>query len=59
MRITKQFLKLANEAEYDRAFRMAEHGEKEAYRTGEPQAVMAEFFKVRRARKSGSGLEAS
>ena len=59
MRITKQFLKLANEAEYDRAFRMAEYGEKEAYRTGEPQAVMAEFFKVRQARKSERGLDIS
>lgn len=59
MRITKQFLKLANEAEYDRAFRMAEYGEREAYRTGEPQAVMAEFFKVRRARKTNGGSTTS
>ena len=52
MRITKKYLKLANEAEYDRAFRMAEHGEREAYLTGEPQAVMEEFFAIRKARKS-------
>lgn len=59
MRITKQFLKLANETEYDRAFRMAECGEKEAYRTGEPQAVMAEFFEVRQARKLERDIDVS
>ncbi|MFT5113454.1 MAG: enoyl-CoA hydratase [Parasphingorhabdus sp.] len=52
MRLTKKYLKLANEAEYDNAFRMAEHGEREAYLTGEPQVVMEEFFAIRKARKS-------
>jgi enoyl-CoA hydratase/carnithine racemase len=59
MRITKQFLKMANEAEYDRAFRMAEYGGREAYLTGEPQKVMEEFFEVRKARKSKNKPSAS
>jgi enoyl-CoA hydratase len=59
MRITKKFLKMANEAEYDRAFRMAEYGEREAYLTGEPQKVMEEFFEVRKARKSKNKPNAS
>lgn len=52
MRITKAFLRRANEDAYERAWQWAAEGQTEAFETGEPQDVMKRFFEVRRARKA-------
>ena len=54
MKITKRYLRRANDAAYEAAFSMAEEGQKAAFLTGEPQSVMAEFFRVRRAKQANS-----
>lgn len=53
-RITKGYLCRANAAEYDRAWELAGEGQTEAFRSGEPQTVMRDFFAVRRARKESA-----
>jgi enoyl-CoA hydratase len=55
MRLTKEFLRRANEAEYERAWAWAAEGQVAAFATGQPQQVMREFFDVRRARKTARG----
>jgi enoyl-CoA hydratase len=52
MRLTKTFLRRADEAEYERAWVWAEEGQTTAFQSGEPQAVMRKFFEARRARKA-------
>jgi enoyl-CoA hydratase len=52
MRITKSFLRRANQDAYERAWEWAAEGQTEAFETGEPQDVMKRFFEVRRARKA-------
>jgi enoyl-CoA hydratase/carnithine racemase len=47
MRITKKFLRSANETEYERAWSWTAKGQIEAFATGEPQAVMRNFFAAR------------
>ena len=51
MRITKDFLRRANQAEYERAWQWAIEGQVQAFETGEPQEVMRQFFAVREQRK--------
>lgn len=55
MRITKAYLRRANEDAYERAWQWAAEGQAEAFETGEPQEVMREFFALRRARKAARG----
>jgi enoyl-CoA hydratase/carnithine racemase len=55
MRLTKSFLRRANEAEYERAWEWAAEGQGAAFETGEPQAVMRAFFEERRRRKARRG----
>ncbi|SPP98099.1 enoyl-CoA hydratase/isomerase family protein [Bradyrhizobium vignae] len=50
-RITKQYLCHANSAEYERAWELAAEGQVEAFNGGEPQAVIRDFFALRRARR--------
>lgn len=49
--ITKEYLRRANEAEYERAWKWAAEGQTAAFATGAPQQVMRTFFEERRARK--------
>lgn len=50
-RITKEYLCRASAVGYDGAWQLAGEGQMEAFNSGEPQAVMREFFAARRARK--------
>ncbi len=50
MRLTKKYLKIANEEGYRQALDRATRGQREAFDTGEPQRVMEQFFAVRAAR---------
>ncbi len=50
MRLTKKYLKIADEDGYRRALDRAAKGQREAFDTGEPQRTMEEFFAVRAAR---------
>jgi enoyl-CoA hydratase len=52
MRLTKEFLRRANAAEYERAWQWAAEGQVAAFETGQPQQVMRAFFATRRARKA-------
>jgi enoyl-CoA hydratase/carnithine racemase len=51
LRLTKDYLRRANEAEYERAWQWAAEGQGAAFATGEPQAVMRAFFAERRSRR--------
>jgi hypothetical protein len=50
MRLTKEYLRRADEEAYDRAWKWAAEGQTAAFATGEPQAVMRDFFAARRRR---------
>jgi enoyl-CoA hydratase len=52
LKLTKEFLRLNNESDYEQAWKWAEEGQLEAFASGEPQRVMREFFEVRRMRKA-------
>ena len=52
LRLTKEFACRWSEAEYERAWKLAGEGQVQAFASGEPQAVMREFFAARRARKA-------
>jgi enoyl-CoA hydratase len=58
MRVTKDYLRRADDEDYERAWAWAGDGQAEAFATGQPQQVMREFFELRRRRKSkqASGL---
>lgn len=53
MRLTKAFLRRADQEAYERAFAWAGEGQAEAFATGEPQRVMRAFFEERRRRRLG------
>jgi enoyl-CoA hydratase/carnithine racemase len=55
MRLTKSFLRRANEADYQRAWEWAAEGQAAAFESGEPQEVMRAFFDERRRRKARTG----
>lgn len=52
MRITKDYLRRADDQNYERAWAWAGEGQAEAFATGQPQQAMREFFELRRRRKS-------
>lgn len=52
MRITKKYLRRANEAGYERAWSWAAEGQSEAFETGEPQTQMRKFFDQRARKKA-------
>ena len=52
MRITKEYLRRANQDDYERAWAWAAEGQADAFATGQPQQVMRDFFELRRQRKA-------
>ncbi|HVQ71956.1 MAG TPA: enoyl-CoA hydratase/isomerase family protein [Bradyrhizobium sp.] len=52
MKLTKEYLRRNNEADYEQAWKWAEEGQLEAFASGEPQQAMREFFEARRTRKA-------
>lgn len=50
LRLTKEFLRRADEEAYNRAWAWAAEGQTAAFATGEPQATMRAFFEERRRR---------
>ena len=50
MRLTKEFLRRADQEAYDQAWAFAAEGQAAAFATGEPQATMRAFFEERRRR---------